>query len=42
MIKMNFLILLIHELVDAYGQTGDPWAFEMLKQKNVVVQQKEH
>ncbi len=20
-----------HELVDAFGQTGDPWAFEVLK-----------
>ena len=20
-----------HELVDAFGQTGDPWTFEMLK-----------
>ena len=20
-----------HELVDAYGNTGDPWAFEMIK-----------
>ncbi|MCU7847402.1 MAG: hypothetical protein KZQ89_05250 [Candidatus Thiodiazotropha sp. (ex Lucinoma kastoroae)] len=20
-----------HELVEAFGQTGDPWAFEMLK-----------
>jgi len=29
--KNDFSDLSDHELVDAYGQTGDPWAFEMLK-----------
>ncbi len=29
--KNLFSELSDHELVDAYGQTGDPWAFEMIK-----------
>ena len=29
--KNDFSDLSDHELVNAYGQTGDPWAFEMLK-----------
>ena len=29
--KNDFSDLSDHELVQAYSQTGDPWAFEMLK-----------
>ncbi len=29
--KNDFSDLSDHELVDAYGNTGDPWAFEMIK-----------
>lgn len=29
--KNEFSDLSDHELVDAYGQTGDPWTFEMIK-----------
>lgn len=30
-VKNEFSDLSDHEIVDAYGQTGDPWAHEMLK-----------
>jgi len=29
--KNEFSELSDHELVDAFGHTGDPWAFEMIK-----------
>lgn len=29
--KNEFSDLSDHELVDSYGNTGDPWAFEMIK-----------
>ena len=31
MTKNDFSDLSDHELVDAYGNTGDPWVFEMIK-----------
>jgi len=40
--KNEFSELSDHELVDAYGHTGDPWAFEMIKQQKDVELLKEH